>query len=261
MADEDLKKAFGAKNTDDWFDELAEIVRLAAQADDERQDSNLLIQLSSAPADKQAEIVDQRFPSDWKRKTQRVLAQVKKLNLDSQTLENSLNLTGLEEQLLKKRAYLTKLVDEVREGTRSRVSLQLEGLRLADMADLHEAEAKRRWAALPVEFTAALTGATVTSGEPPTGARNATTPSDEAPPVPIVSDPDVPTDPHALGVYKVQKNFDRPGLPPKRRFFPPGITDSEFSAWQRGDHGHCGKKKWKRLDDAAARLPINPVVS
>jgi len=54
---------------------------------------------------------------------------------------------------------------------------------------------------------------------------------------------------------KVKRSFGCEGKPPFVKFYKPlKVSNSEFHAWIREDHKHCGRCKWQALDRAADAL-------
>jgi len=60
---------------------------------------------------------------------------------------------------------------------------------------------------------------------------------------------------HQQRVAKVERNFGCDGKPVFGQFYTRlDVSNSEFCAWRREDHYHCGRAKRLRLDGAADQL-------
>jgi hypothetical protein len=62
---------------------------------------------------------------------------------------------------------------------------------------------------------------------------------------------------HAERLASVNQQYGGGSLPTYTKFYEPigaGVTASEFVAWKKQDHKHCGKRKRKALDAASDRL-------
>jgi hypothetical protein len=72
-------------------------------------------------------------------------------------------------------------------------------------------------------------------------------------PVPVPHDPiSLPRDPHADRIAKIDRNFAT-----EAAFYKSlnGISHSEYSAWKMKRSSHCGRRKAKRIENAADALP------
>ena len=82
----------------------------------------------------------------------------------------------------------------------------------------------------------------------------ATAPIMLEPPKAPTREPAPELDNHANRVAVVRKLFGTKERPFWTFYSRLGVSNSEFCAWGREDHRHCGQRKWQLLDEAAVEV-------